>query len=34
MSVLLHISGVSKRFGGVQALDDVGLEVQDGAIVV
>ena len=32
MSVLLHISGVSKRFGGVQALDDVGIEVQDGAI--
>ena len=32
MSVLLHISGVSKRFGGVQALDDVGLEVKDGAI--
>lgn len=32
MSVLLQVSGVSKRFGGVQALDDVGIMVQDGAI--
>jgi branched-chain amino acid transport system ATP-binding protein len=32
VSVLLRISDVSKRFGGVQALDDVGIQVQDGTI--
>ena len=32
MSDLLTISGVSKRFGGIQALDDVGLRVRAGAI--
>lgn len=32
MSVLLYVSGVFKRFGGVQALEDVGITVQNGAI--
>ena len=32
MSDLLTISGVSKRFGGIQALDDVGLRVRAGTI--
>lgn len=32
MSVLLRVSNVSKRFGGVRALDDVGIQVQDGTI--
>ncbi len=29
---LLNVSGVSKRFGGLQALKDVGLQVQQGSI--
>ncbi len=33
MSMLLKVSGVSKRFGGLQALDNVGLEIQKGEIV-
>ena len=32
MSDLLMISGVSKRFGGIQALDDVGIRVREGTI--
>ncbi len=32
MSDLLTISGVSKRFGGIQALDDVGIHVRAGTI--
>ena len=32
MSDLLRISGVSKRFGGIQALDDVGIRVREGTI--
>ena len=31
--MLLDVSDVSKRFGGVQALDSVGLQVPQGAIV-
>jgi ABC-type branched-subunit amino acid transport system ATPase component len=27
---LLHVSGVSKRFGGLQALSDVHLQIQRG----
>lgn len=33
MSMLLKVSGVSKCFGGLQALDNVGLEIQKGEIV-
>ena len=33
MSMLLKVSSVSKRFGGLQALDNVGLEIQKGKIV-
>ena len=33
MSKLLKVSGVSKRFGGLQALENVGLEIQRGNIV-
>ncbi len=29
---LLHVSGVSKRFGGLQALSDVGIEIKRGEI--
>jgi branched-chain amino acid transport system ATP-binding protein len=32
MSALLEVSGVSKSFGGVQALTDCGLEVSEGKI--
>lgn len=32
MSALLRISAASKRFGGVQALDDVGITVNQGTI--
>lgn len=32
-SLLLDVTDVSKRFGGVQALDSVGLQVPHGAIV-
>lgn len=32
MTALLSINGLSKRFGGVQALSDVGLEVNPGEI--
>jgi branched-chain amino acid transport system ATP-binding protein len=32
-SLLLDVADVSKRFGGVQALDSVGLQVPHGAIV-
>ena len=32
-SLLLDVTDVSKRFGGVQALDSVGLQVPEGAIV-
>ena len=32
-SLLLDVADVSKRFGGVQALDSVGLQVAHGAIV-
>src|SRR6266436_3104843 len=32
MSALLDVSGVSKRFGGVQALSDAHLNVREGAI--
>jgi len=31
--LLLDVADVSKRFGGVQALDSVGLQVPTGAIV-
>jgi branched-chain amino acid transport system ATP-binding protein len=30
--VLLHVSGVSKRFGGLQALNDVHLRIQRGQV--
>ncbi|MDP3702685.1 MAG: ABC transporter ATP-binding protein [Hylemonella sp.] len=30
--VLLHVSGVSKRFGGLQALNDVHLRIQRGMV--
>jgi branched-chain amino acid transport system ATP-binding protein len=30
---LLKVSGVSKRFGGLQALNDVGISIQPGQIV-
>lgn len=33
MSTLLKVSGVTKRFGGLQALDHVDLEIQSGQIV-
>lgn len=33
MSMLLKVTGVSKRFGGLQALDNVGLEIHKGSIV-
>jgi branched-chain amino acid transport system ATP-binding protein len=32
-SLLLDVTNVSKRFGGVQALDSVGLQVRQGSIV-
>ena len=33
MSILLKVQGVYKRFGGLQALDNVGLEIKRGKIV-
>lgn len=33
LHLLLDVTDVSKRFGGVQALDSVGLQVPHGAIV-
>ena len=30
--VVLKVSGVNKRFGGLQALSDVGIEIQRGQI--
>ena len=27
---VLHVSGISKRFGGLQALSDVGITIQRG----
>ena len=33
MTTLLKVSGVAKRFGGLQALDQVDLEIQSGQIV-
>jgi len=32
MSFVLDVSGVSKRFGGLQALDDVGLQIAAGQV--
>jgi branched-chain amino acid transport system ATP-binding protein len=32
LAVLLSVQGVSKRFGGLQALSDVGLEIESGQI--
>lgn len=32
MGVLLEINGVSKRFGGLQALDDVSFSIEEGKI--
>ena len=29
---ILRISGVSKRFGGLQALSDVGIEIRRGQV--
>ena len=29
---ILHVSGVSKRFGGLQALTDVGIKIQRGQV--
>lgn len=31
-SILLSVKGVNKRFGGLQALSDVGIEIQEGEI--
>ena len=31
--VLLNIAGVNKRFGGLQALTDVGIRILQGQIV-
>jgi branched-chain amino acid transport system ATP-binding protein len=31
-STILHIAGVNKRFGGLQALTDVGIQIQKGQI--
>lgn len=33
MAQLLKITGVNKRFGGLQALSNVGIEIQEGQIV-
>ena len=33
MSALLQFAGVSKRFGGTQAVDDVSFDVHAGEIV-
>jgi len=33
MTLLLDVTDVSKRFGGVQALENVGLQVPRGSIV-
>ena len=30
--IILNISGVNKRFGGLQALSDVGLQIEEGTI--
>ncbi|HEY1132248.1 MAG TPA: ABC transporter ATP-binding protein [Roseateles sp.] len=31
-NIVLHVSGASKRFGGVQALSDVGIQIQRGQV--
>ena len=30
--IVLNVSGVSKRFGGLQALSDVGIEIHRGQV--
>uniref|UniRef100_UPI002ABDB120 ATP-binding cassette domain-containing protein n=1 Tax=Paraburkholderia sp. J67 TaxID=2805435 RepID=UPI002ABDB120 len=31
-SIRLSVNGVNKRFGGLQALSDVGLKIEEGTI--
>ena len=31
-NIVLNVSGASKRFGGVQALSDVGIQIQRGQV--
>ncbi|RQO53342.1 ABC transporter ATP-binding protein, partial [Paucibacter sp. KBW04] len=31
-SIVLKVSGVSKRFGGLQALSEVGIEIRKGQV--
>ncbi|HEY5860667.1 MAG TPA: ATP-binding cassette domain-containing protein, partial [Actinomycetota bacterium] len=33
MSSLLEVAGITKRFGGLNALDDLSFEASDGEIV-